>query len=107
LDSCERLRKKRAARIVLTDVSGGGIPRALDQRVLASLPSVSHPSRALTGRDGAGFNVSALVRGEDGTASGGDFYTLAVRGPGRIGVIIGDACGRGADGRAQLARILP
>lgn len=38
---------------------------------------------------------------------GGDFYTLAVRAPGHIGVIVGDACGRGAEGEAQLARILP
>jgi serine phosphatase RsbU (regulator of sigma subunit) len=75
--------------------------------MLSSLRTAALPRRALTGWEGAGFDVSALSRGEDGTTGGGDFYTLAVRGPGRIGVIIGDACGRGVDGKAQLARILP
>lgn len=60
----------------------------------------------LTPWEQSGFHVSAERRGADG-ARGGDFYTLAVRGPGRIGVVIGDACGRGADGEAQLAPILP
>jgi sigma-B regulation protein RsbU (phosphoserine phosphatase) len=77
--------------------------------MLSSLLAASpfRSSRALTRWEGAGFDVSGLSRGEDGTTGGGDFYTLAVRGPGRIGVIIGDACGRGVDGAAQLARILP
>jgi serine phosphatase RsbU (regulator of sigma subunit) len=61
----------------------------------------------LTRWDHAGFHVSAEHRGAGGTAGGGDFYTLAVRSPGHIGVIIGDACGRGADGEAQISRILP
>ena len=30
-----------------------------------------------------------------------------MRAPGHIGVVIGDACGRGADGEAQLSRIRP
>jgi serine phosphatase RsbU (regulator of sigma subunit) len=51
--------------------------------------------------------VSAVRRSADGTAGGGDFYTVTVRGPGRIGIVIGDACGRGADGAAQLSTILP
>ena len=51
--------------------------------------------------------MSAERRGAGGTVGGGDFYTLAVRAPGHIGVVIGDACGRGADGEAQLSRILP
>jgi len=50
--------------------------------------------------------VSAERRGAGG-AKGGDFYTLAVRAPGHVGVVIGDACGQGADGEAQLALILP
>lgn len=61
----------------------------------------------LTRWDHAGFHVSAEHRGAGGTAGGGDFYTLAVRAPGHIGVVIGDACGRGADGEAQISRILP
>jgi phosphoserine phosphatase RsbU/P len=60
----------------------------------------------LTSWERSGFLVSAERRGAGG-AKGGDFYTLAVRAPGRIGVVIGDACGRGADGEAQLALILP
>jgi serine phosphatase RsbU (regulator of sigma subunit) len=61
----------------------------------------------LTRWDRAGFDVSAECRGAGRTVRGGDFYTLAVRAPGHIGVVIGDACGRGAEGHAQLARILP
>jgi len=61
----------------------------------------------LTRWDHAGFHVAAEHRGAGGTAGGGDFYTLAVRSPGHIGVVIGDACGRGADGEAQISRILP
>jgi serine phosphatase RsbU (regulator of sigma subunit) len=60
----------------------------------------------LTPWDRAGFHVAAERRGVGGTG-GGDFYTLAVRAPGHIGVVIGDACGRGSDGEAQLSRILP
>jgi len=60
----------------------------------------------LTPWEHCGFHVSAERRGADGTR-GGDFYTLVVRGPERIGVVIGDACGRGADGEAELARVLP
>jgi phosphoserine phosphatase RsbU/P len=61
----------------------------------------------LTRWNHAGFHLSAERRGAGGTVGGGDFYTLAVRAPGHIGVVIGDACGRGADGEAQLSRILP
>jgi sigma-B regulation protein RsbU (phosphoserine phosphatase) len=42
-----------------------------------------------------------------GSIGGGDFYTLAMRAPGHIGVIIGDTSGRGAEGEAHLCRILP
>jgi serine phosphatase RsbU (regulator of sigma subunit) len=67
----------------------------------------SNGSGALTAWDNAGFHVSAERRGAGGTLGGGDFYTLALRAPGHIGVVIGDACGRGADGEAQLSRIRP
>jgi len=53
-----------------------------------------------------GFRVTAERRGAAGTR-GGDFYILAARAPGRIGIVIGDACGNGAEGEAQLASILP
>lgn len=66
----------------------------------------SHPG-VLTAWDHAGFSVSAERRGVGGSIGGGDFYTLAVRAPGHIGVVIGDACGRGVDGEAQLSKILP
>jgi sigma-B regulation protein RsbU (phosphoserine phosphatase) len=55
----------------------------------------------------AGLRVSAAHRGMDGTRGGGDFYTLSVRSPGQISVVIGDTCGRGVDGEAHLSRILP
>jgi sigma-B regulation protein RsbU (phosphoserine phosphatase) len=43
----------------------------------------------------------------DGTRGGGDFFTLTVRSPGQVSVVIGDTCGRGAEGEAQLSRVLP
>ena len=61
---------------------------------------------ALGVQDLGGFRISAERRGVCGSR-GGDFYTFAVHGPGRIGVVIGDACGSGAEGEAQLAPILP
>jgi len=54
----------------------------------------------------SGFRISAERRGMAG-ARGGDFYTLAVHAPGRIGVVVGDACGSGREGEAQLAPLLP
>lgn len=53
-----------------------------------------------------GFRITAERRGAAGPRCG-DFYTLAVHEQGRIGVVIGDVCGFGADGEAQLAPILP
>jgi phosphoserine phosphatase RsbU/P len=72
-----------------------------------SFHHASNSSELLTKWDHVGFHVSAEHRGAEGTVTGGDFYTLAVRAPGRIGVVIGDACGRGPDGESQLSRILP
>ncbi len=54
----------------------------------------------------SGFHVSAERRGAGGTF-GGDFYTLAMRAPGHIGVVIGDASGRASDAETQLSRIFP
>ena len=73
---------------------------------LASHCASGPSSGAFTRWDYAGFQVSAVRRGVDGPISG-DFYTLAVRGPGHIGVVIGDACGHGGDGAAQLSKIPP
>jgi serine phosphatase RsbU (regulator of sigma subunit) len=89
--------------------AGRGTACALHQGVyrLASCHLASNPSGVLTQLGHAGFHVSAEKRGAGGTVGGGDFYTLAVRAPGHIGVVIGDACGRGEDGEAQLSRILP
>src|SRR5260370_36922436 len=69
--------------------------------------NASNPNGVSMRWDRAGFDVSVECRGAGGTVRGGDFYTLEVRAPGRIGVVIGDTCGRGAEGQAQLARILP
>lgn len=89
--------------------TGRGTSRALGRLVhqLASCHDASNPSGVLTRWDHSGFHVSAEHRGAGGTAGGGDFYTLAVRASGHIGVVIGDACGRGADGETQISRILP
>jgi len=72
--------------------------------VLSPTLSDDRSRRLLPGS--SGFHASVEQRAAGGT-EGGDFYTLTSRSPGRIGVIIGDACGRGADGAAQLARVLP
>ena len=71
-----------------------------------TLSPASENGGMLTSWERSGFHVSAERRGAGG-AKGGDFYTLAVRAPGRIGVVIGDTCGWGADGEEQLALILP
>ena len=42
-----------------------------------------------------------------GGSGGGDFYTFALRAPTRLAVVIGDACGRGADGAALVPLVLP
>lgn len=48
----------------------------------------------------------AESRSADGLG-GGDFYTFALRAPTRLAVVIGDACGRGADGAALVPLVLP
>lgn len=42
-----------------------------------------------------------------GAPVGGDFYRTALRGPGRLAVVIGDACGRGTDGARLLPAVVP
>jgi len=81
----------------------------LSKTAVHTLPSrfASFPSGLLTPWDDAGFEVTAECWGVCGKTGGGDFFTLAVRAPGHIGVIIGDACGRGEDGQAQISRVLP
>ncbi len=64
------------------------------------------PLGATTACELCGFRVSAERRGAAGE-HGGDFYILAAHAPGRIGIVIGDACGNGVEGEAQLATILP
>jgi serine phosphatase RsbU (regulator of sigma subunit) len=87
----------------------GSAQSVLSNTAVHTLPSrlASFPNGLLTPWDDAGFEVSAECWGVCGRTGGGDFFTLAVRAPGHIGVTIGDACGRGADGEAQLARVLP
>lgn len=75
-------------------------------RLLASELDVMLPVGPSTAGELCGFRVSAERRGAAG-AHGGDFYILAARAPGRISVVIGDACGFGMEGEAQLAPILP
>jgi serine phosphatase RsbU (regulator of sigma subunit) len=87
----------------------GGTSRAQHRCVHppASGHLASNPNTVLAQLGHAGFHVSAERRGAGGTVSGGDFYTLSVRAPGHIGVVIGDVCGRGVDGEEHLSRILP
>jgi sigma-B regulation protein RsbU (phosphoserine phosphatase) len=48
------------------------------------------------------FHMLAECRAANGDL-GGDFYAFRLRGPNRLAVVIGDACGRGEEG----ARLLP
>ncbi len=41
-----------------------------------------------------------------GGGLGGDFYAVRLRGPKRLAVVIGDACGRGEDGAKLLPNVL-
>jgi len=88
---------------------GGGTSRAHHRDVPqpASCHLASTAGGVLTQSGHAGFHVSVERRGAGGTVGGGDFYTLSIKAPGRIGVVIGDACGRGVDGELHLSRILP
>jgi serine phosphatase RsbU (regulator of sigma subunit) len=52
-----------------------------------------------------GFRVAAECRPAEEVA--GDFYLVTSYSPGRIGVVIGDACGRGRQGAALLPDVLP
>src|ERR1041384_3664833 len=64
------------------------------------------PATASTAGELCGFQITAERRGAAG-ARGGDFCILAARSPGHISIVLGDACGFGAEGEAQLAPILP
>lgn len=74
-----------------------------------TLPSrlSSFSNGLLTPWDNAGFHVAAECWGVCGRTGGGDFFTVSVREPGHIGVVIGDACGRGEDGEAQISKVFP
>jgi serine phosphatase RsbU (regulator of sigma subunit) len=51
------------------------------------------------------FRLLADRRPAEGD-SGGDFYAFALRGPKRLAVVIGDACGRGREGASLLPGVL-
>jgi serine phosphatase RsbU (regulator of sigma subunit) len=52
-----------------------------------------------------GFRVAAECRPAEEVA--GDFYIVTAHAPGRVAVVIGDACGRGRLGAALLPDVLP
>src|SRR5512143_2987855 len=52
-----------------------------------------------------GFWICAQCRPAEEVA--GDFFAITAREPGRLAVVIGDACGRGRAGAALLPEILP
>src|SRR3954463_4943274 len=51
------------------------------------------------------FQMRAECRSAEGTF-GGDFYAFQLRGPKRLAVVIGDACGRGREGASLLPGVL-
>jgi serine phosphatase RsbU (regulator of sigma subunit) len=52
------------------------------------------------------FKILAESRCAGGDV-GGDFYAFGLREPNRLAVVIGDACGRGAEGAQLLPHVLP
>jgi len=66
----------------------------------------SNTSRSRTPTEVSGFRVIAESRC-GGAPVGGDFYRTALRGPGRLAVVIGDACGRGTDAARLLPAVTP
>lgn len=56
--------------------------------------------------DVCGFRFATVCRSADGV-SGGDFFEVVPRGPGRVQVIIGDACGRGEPAAKLVAHLRP
>ena len=52
------------------------------------------------------FRILAESRAADGQ-QGGDFFAFQLREPKRLGVVIGDACGRGPEGARLLPQVLP
>lgn len=53
-----------------------------------------------------GFRVLAETRSASGPVSG-DFFVCQLRGPKRLAVVIGDACGRGTEAAKLLPSVLP
>jgi serine phosphatase RsbU (regulator of sigma subunit) len=64
---------------------------------------VNPPQRATW--DLGAFRMRAECRSAEGNF-GGDFYAFQLRGPNRLAVVIGDACGRGAQGASLLPAVL-
>jgi sigma-B regulation protein RsbU (phosphoserine phosphatase) len=51
------------------------------------------------------FRILVESRGAGGDV-GGDFFAFLLRGPNRLAVVIGDVCGRGAEGARLLPQVL-
>jgi serine phosphatase RsbU (regulator of sigma subunit) len=66
----------------------------------------SNSLRSRTPTEVSGIRVIAESRC-GGAPVGGDFYRTALRGPGRLAMVIGDACGRGTDGARLLPAVVP
>jgi serine phosphatase RsbU (regulator of sigma subunit) len=69
------------------------------ERIIANVPA-SAPWEL------GAFRMLAESRSADGPV-GGDFYAFQLRGPKRLTVVIGDACGRGGEGASLLPSVLP
>ena len=77
-------------------------PRLLHMTLLNTLFVNPAPRPAW---DLGAFRMLAECRAAEGSL-GGDFYALRLRGPKRLAVVIGDACGRGREGASLLPSVL-
>lgn len=80
-----------------------GVHRPQHRMSLANTLFVNPPLRPAW--DLGAFRVLAERRSADGDA-GGDFFAFRLRGPKRLAVVIGDACGRGQEAANLLPGVL-
>jgi phosphoserine phosphatase RsbU/P len=75
------------------------------KRVIASADTLFVNPKVDSPWDLGAFRMLAECRCAGG-GQGGDFYAFGLRGPNRLAVVIGDACGRGEDGARLLPNVL-
>jgi phosphoserine phosphatase RsbU/P len=75
------------------------------ERVIASADTLFVNPKGDSPWELGAFRMLAECRCAGG-GQGGDFYAFGLRGPNRLAVVIGDACGRGEEGASLLPNVL-